>query len=119
MAFYGQLYALADKYEVTGLKIHAINRFKELIKNGWNTSDFIHSLKVIYKSTPLHDRGLRDLAPKAASQNLDALLEDEDFQEVISELAEFAKDLIHELNHYVQAFYMDMPSLHDTMENRG
>ena len=114
MAFYAQLYALADTYEVTGLKIHAIDKFGELMKNDWNTPDFIHSLKVIYESTPLNDRGLRDLASKAASQNLDALLKDEEFQEVVSELAEFAKDLLHELSHYVQAFYMDMPSLHDT-----
>ena len=105
MTFCAQVYALADKYGVPGLKGRSADRFKELIEDGWNTPDFFHSIKVIYESTPSNNRGLRSLAVHAAAKNLPALFNYEEFQGVISEVAEFTKDLIYKLSHYVQAFY--------------
>jgi speckle-type POZ protein len=106
MVFNAQVYALADKYDILALTTLAAAKFEELAKAGWNTTDFLHSIKVIYESTPPNDR-LRDVALRLATENADALKDNELFQRIIGEVAEFRKSLAHELS----------PQLRETLEH--
>jgi hypothetical protein len=68
-----------------------VAKFEELAKAGWNTTDFLHSIKVIYESTPPNDR-LQYVVLRVATQD-NAI-----FQKIPGEVAEFRKDLAHELS---------------------
>jgi hypothetical protein len=99
MVFATRVYALADKYDIPALKILATTKFEAVAKDGWNTTDFPRSIKVMYESTPSNDRGLRDVALRVAAENSNALFEaNGEFQEVIGEVAEFGRDLAHALS---------------------
>jgi hypothetical protein len=103
MVFTAQVYALADKYDIPALKILATTKFEALATDSWNTTDFPHSIKVMYESTPSDDRGLRDVALRLAAENSHALFEDnEEFHAMIGEVAEFGKDLAHALSDCVK-----------------
>ena len=45
----------SSKYDILALKTLAAAKFEKLAKAGWNTTDFLHSIKVIYESTSPND----------------------------------------------------------------
>ena len=56
-----QVYALADKYEVNGLKALALKKFSALEGIDWGCDEFANLARDIYETTPASDRGLRDV----------------------------------------------------------
>ncbi|KAH7019639.1 BTB/POZ protein [Ilyonectria destructans] len=94
MAFDAQVYQIADKYDVPGLKAHSKDKFGAAITAGWSMDDFPLAVTVVYESTPSADRGLRDLVVETSQENIDKLLEHDGFCELIRKTPDFAADLI-------------------------
>ncbi|RSL61090.1 hypothetical protein CEP53_005221 [Fusarium sp. AF-6] len=94
MVFEAQVYQIADKYDIKSLKEHARKKFSAAINTGWRTDDFPLAITVAYTTSPLEDRGLRDLIVETSSQNIDDLLGKGYFCEVLRNTNDFAADLV-------------------------
>ncbi|KAM6516975.1 hypothetical protein FSOLCH5_007923 [Fusarium solani] len=75
MVFEAQVYQIADKYGIDSLKEHATKRFGAALDIGWPMDDFPLAITVAYTTSPLGDRGLRDLIIETSSQHIDDLLD--------------------------------------------
>jgi len=94
MVFDAQVYQIADKYGMEDLKTHSQEKFHNAITTGWSMDDFPLAISIVYESTPEQDRGLRDLAVEVSLQNIDKLLDRDDFRGLLRTTADFAADLI-------------------------
>ncbi|KAF2663659.1 hypothetical protein BT63DRAFT_460775 [Microthyrium microscopicum] len=55
------VYALAEKYQIHGLKTLARQKFSAQLNHHWTSSEFPAAMAEVYTSTVEQDRGLRDL----------------------------------------------------------
>ncbi|KAF4987980.1 hypothetical protein FGRMN_10028 [Fusarium graminum] len=94
MVFDAQVYQIADKYGFSALKEYAKSKFGTAIKTGWSMDDFAVSIDIVYTTTPLEDRGLRDLLVETATLNLDELVAKDGFCQALRTTADFAADLV-------------------------
>ena len=62
---HAKVYALGEKYGIESLKSVALAKFAEAITYAWNHPNFASTLRVVFCSTPDHDKGLRDLTVQA------------------------------------------------------
>lgn len=99
MIFHATVYQVADKYDIPTLKQLSSEKFNASIGDGWQSDDFPSVVKIIYETTPLADRGLRDLAIEVTRKNIDKLLVQENFTSMLREVADFSADLIPFLSH--------------------
>lgn len=65
LTIHANMYALADKYQVIGLRQVAKHKFESCLFHHINSGDFISAVQVVYTSTSESDRGLRDVVIKA------------------------------------------------------
>ncbi|KAF2107103.1 hypothetical protein BDV96DRAFT_309347 [Lophiotrema nucula] len=62
LLLHAKMYAVADKYQVVGLKDLAKEKFERACKQFWNSEDhFITAAEHVFSSTPDSDKGLRDI----------------------------------------------------------
>ncbi|RGP69558.1 n-carbamoyl-l-amino acid hydrolase [Fusarium sporotrichioides] len=94
MVFNAQVYQIADKYDIPALKTYSKNKFASAITFGWNTDDFPGAVSLICDTTPLEDRGLRDLVVDITWKNIDKLIGRDGFCELLRKTADFTADLI-------------------------
>ena len=94
MVYDAQVYQIADKYDISALKMHSVGKFDTAINTGWSMDDFPLAVSVVYGSTPSEDRGLRDLTLKTSCTNIDQLLQHDGFHKLLRETPDFAADLI-------------------------
>lgn len=94
MVFNAQVYSLADRYMIPALKHLAKDKFATAIKTGWSMDDFLLAVDVVYSSSPEDDRGLRDLVVGVSGENLEMLLKNTGFQNLLGEKPKFAADII-------------------------
>jgi hypothetical protein len=55
------VYALAEKYQILGLKALARSKFAAQLTHHWQSEEFPDAMAEVYESTVEQDRGLRDL----------------------------------------------------------
>ena len=88
MVFSTRMYALADKYIVPSLKESAKAHFSKYVDDVviYKLDFFVHlkegflmTLRIIYRSTPSSDRGLRDALVPFVKEYQPVLQEDQDF----------------------------------------
>ncbi|CZR56340.1 uncharacterized protein PAC_06228 [Phialocephala subalpina] len=79
-----EVYILADKYDVQGLKVLACDKYKALCEYYWNNEHFIESLSIIFDNTPDTNETdiLRVVTLDTASLHTKELLRKETFQEL-------------------------------------
>ncbi|KAM6530278.1 hypothetical protein FALCPG4_008405 [Fusarium falciforme] len=94
MVFEAQVYQIADKYGIGSLKEHAKKKFGAAIEIGWPMDDFPLAITVAYTTSPLEDRGLRDLIIETCHDNINGLLSKGYFCEVLRSTNDFAADLV-------------------------
>ncbi|KAF2434942.1 hypothetical protein EJ08DRAFT_385400 [Tothia fuscella] len=99
MSLHIKVYALADKYDIPGLKAHALDRFDKQVKAEFpkeipSFSKFKHAVQEIYTTTPHTDRDLRDIVVALAAQYSKELFGSEvGFAKMMDDVGEFGKDL--------------------------
>ncbi|PGH12480.1 hypothetical protein AJ79_04224 [Helicocarpus griseus UAMH5409] len=69
------MYALGERLMIDGLKSHAKEIFERELKSAEDPKMFTKAISGVYKYTPDHDRGLKDLVISIASKKL-IMLED-------------------------------------------
>jgi hypothetical protein len=74
LLLHSQIYVLAEKYQVDGLKELALEKFKWCCAVFWYTSDFLLAVRHVFDdSTPENDRGLRDLVTFTIVKHMEVL----------------------------------------------
>jgi hypothetical protein len=92
LATHARMYALADKYQISGLKALAQRKFEEAARQHWNSEEFAPALHIVYTSTLEEDRGLRDIVIATISR--DRLLEKPEVRATVKDLPELAFGLL-------------------------
>ncbi|AEO55662.1 hypothetical protein MYCTH_2299733 [Thermothelomyces thermophilus ATCC 42464] len=82
LTIHARLYALAEKYDVQGLKALALEKFKEEARIQWDSDDFIRAAEEAYTSTVDRDRGMRDAVVEAIREH-SVVLDKESMQNVV------------------------------------
>jgi hypothetical protein len=67
---HSKIYEVAEKYEVTGLKELAREKFNRGCKLFWNTSDFHIAARHAFSTTPENDGGLRNLVSRTIAEHI-------------------------------------------------
>ncbi|KAM0804340.1 hypothetical protein BDR22DRAFT_835671 [Usnea florida] len=96
------MYALGDFYGVRSLKWVAKGKFKRLMRSWYPLVDntmhsaklraFIQAIRVVYTTTPEHDRGLRDFVVELLPGLFRGLVEMEEFKGLVDEVTAFREE---------------------------
>jgi len=99
-----EVYALADKYDITNLKKLAASKVRHCVECRPTTAALSAAVQLAYTSTPSHDRGLRDILVDSCSLRIDneSLEESAEFHQCM-EVGTFAADLFWKLYDNYQA----------------
>lgn len=97
MVIDAKIYAIADKYELDGLKGVAKVAFTGAVYEHWDTDQFVGAAEVVYTSTPDSDRGLRDVVTALTWRKQMTLLARKDVQTLLGDVAGFSKDVMQEV----------------------
>ena len=90
-----QVYAVADKFEVPGLKALSQQKFRDSIASDWNLPVFPRVVRLVYESTPAQDQGLRSVIASVSQCHFSVLKHREEFAEVLREVHDFALDILY------------------------
>jgi hypothetical protein len=90
---HAQVYALAEKYSVDGLKELALEKFEKEVESHWNTDDFLQAAEVVYTSTVESDRGMRDIVLRTFYRH-HSLLGKREGKDVVKNVENIAYDLV-------------------------
>lgn len=73
LVIHAKMYAIAEKYNIIGLKQLAKERFEPECEYFWNHSEFPIAANIVYDSTPENDKGLRDIVVKTIVSHMELL----------------------------------------------
>lgn len=83
LMFHVRVYALAEKYDIEGLK--RLTEFGvEEIADGQMCQNFPAIVAAVFESTPSSDRGLRDVVSRICANHIDAILIDKTWKETLA-----------------------------------
>lgn len=89
---HARVYALAEKYGISGLKELAKEKFEVMANESWEESGYLEAMHEVYTTTVESDRGLRNVVVQAFRRNPDLVRRDE-VQRVVQHTAPLAWDL--------------------------
>jgi hypothetical protein len=90
---HAQLYELADKYSVVGLKALCQEKFKHACLHFWNDENFSVAANYVFSTTPDHDKGLRDIVSTTISDHM-VLLKKPEIEALMTEFNGLAFGLL-------------------------
>ncbi|KAK3947616.1 hypothetical protein QBC32DRAFT_80508 [Pseudoneurospora amorphoporcata] len=90
---HAKIYALAEKYLISGLKAVALRQFKAAATVSLDIDDFLGAALVVYESTIEDDRGLRDVVVETLYKNSE-WLDEEKVRDVVKELGALTYDMV-------------------------
>ena len=93
LVLHAEVYALAEKYGIEGLKYLALEKFGVDSSKHWNTEDFLQAAKVVYTSTIDEDRAMRDVVIKTFHEHK-ALLSTQLARNFLRDIEGLAYDLL-------------------------
>lgn len=85
LVVHAKVYALSKKYNINGLKLLALEKFRVEADQDWDTSDFLLAAKEVYTSTSTADQDIRDAVTTIVYEHPEILDRDE-AQELIKGL---------------------------------
>ncbi|KAI9711495.1 MAG: hypothetical protein M1820_002058 [Bogoriella megaspora] len=92
MVIHAKVYAIADKYDIPGLKDLAKGKFEAQVSKHWDCVEFSDALEEVYCSTVDGNRGLRDIVLQAFRENPRLVMKPE-VESAVRDLAPLAFDL--------------------------
>ena len=94
LVFHAEMYSLADKYNIRGMKVFAQDHFQSCAKNGdCRVRELSTAIRIVYKTTVDEDRGLRDVVADIISTNM-VLLDRPEIKEAVKDTADLAFELL-------------------------
>jgi hypothetical protein len=98
------MYAMGDRFEVTGLKTLSATRFvNELRLKEFSVADLVSAVEIVYSSTPENDIGLRKWVTYRAQHSAQELVRHPEFERVMKAHEDFAWDFATK---YARANYL-------------
>lgn len=100
MMFNVNMYTIADKYDIPSLKVAAKKKFGSAVKFYWRrshlmvTNVLVEVISAVYNSTPTTNEGLRDVLAQVAHEQIEYLVDDDDFRHVLEQYPRFAIDIM-------------------------
>ncbi|USP74896.1 glycoside hydrolase family 16 protein [Curvularia clavata] len=82
-----KMYEIADKYQATGLKDLAAEKFHRACGHFWNETDFATAALYVCDSTPGRYEGLYDTVVKAMFEHIDVLIKKLEIEDVLRKFA--------------------------------
>ncbi|KAI1814640.1 hypothetical protein GGS20DRAFT_547799 [Poronia punctata] len=104
---HARVYAIAERYAISGLKELATERFWYAAIHHWNTPEFLNAAQEVFDSTVETDRGLRDIVIQTMFIRPE-LLDKEEVRTVLRESSTMAYELLMHA-HSGSAFTMPCP----------
>ncbi|KAI9809482.1 MAG: hypothetical protein M1826_003896, partial [Phylliscum demangeonii] len=95
LTVHARMYAIADKYQIPGLKDLSKRKFSTTVTDKWNNESFSHAVRVVYNSTPQNDRGLRDVVARIGREHIHALRDRGEFKCVLREVNDFTLNVLN------------------------
>ncbi|KUL87348.1 hypothetical protein ZTR_04686 [Talaromyces verruculosus] len=74
---HAKVYALSKKYNIYGLKLLALEKFRTEADQDWDTGDFLLAAKEVYTSTSAADQDIRDAVTTIVYEHPEILDRDE------------------------------------------
>ena len=106
LTVHAAMYGLGDCYGIRSLKWVAAGKFKELMQSWYPLVDkslhsskllaFVQAIRIVYTTTPEHDRGLRDFVIDQLPSLFRGLLPLEEFKELADEVPVFKEEAFDE-----------------------
>lgn len=93
LMIHAKMYEAADKYDVASLKALCIEKYKRACRKFWNHAKFAESAYHVYCTTPLRDKGLRNIVTKTLSDHM-SLLEKPEIEDLTTEFNGLAFGLL-------------------------
>ncbi|KAI9767184.1 MAG: hypothetical protein M1839_004603 [Geoglossum umbratile] len=81
-----RVYAIAEKYDIKGLKELAMERLSAWVETNWNHDKFPAMVREAYESTPGSDRGLRDIIERVLAKHATEVVNDVKFKDLLCEV---------------------------------
>lgn len=94
LVLHAQVYAIAEKYKVQGLKTLAMANFNSAARTRWDTDDFLEAAYEVFESTKDSDRGLRDIVVSVFRTHKDQLLHKKQVEHLLVDLRGLAVELL-------------------------
>lgn len=94
---HASVYGIAEKYEITPLKVLAKQKFENMIKGQWDDPSLPDAIEIIYNTTHNTDRGLRTILTTSIKGQNKKLLQKPQFADVVRSCGDFAVDLMNEV----------------------
>ncbi|KAL8813752.1 MAG: hypothetical protein Q9200_000005 [Gallowayella weberi] len=101
-----RVYALAEKYDIQGLKALAIFKFEKYPWGKCTDVDIVTVLPEVYYTTPATDQGLRDIVVDICLLNLDHLPLNVDFRDIVQNDGALACDILTKSSRYFRPMLM-------------
>jgi hypothetical protein len=90
---HARMYAIADYFEVPGLKKMASTKFQAAAERHWNSDKFGEAVHVAYTSTLPEDRGLRQIVKDILMRHM-TLLNKPEIESIMREVPDLAFDML-------------------------
>ncbi|KAF2434607.1 hypothetical protein EJ08DRAFT_676060 [Tothia fuscella] len=90
---HSRMYAIADFYEIPGLKQLAQKKFQQAASRHWNSPEFVEAIHVAYTSTVSNDKGLRQICKDVLLQHM-MLLNKPEIEGILREVPDLAFDML-------------------------
>jgi hypothetical protein len=87
------MYAVADFYGVSGLKELANKKFRDAVRDYWDSNDFAKAVEVVYTTTVPRDCGLRQVVMDVLKNHM-GLLNKPAIETVMREIPGLAFDVL-------------------------
>jgi BTB/POZ domain len=94
LVLHAQIYTVAEKYMVDGLKALAMEKFTQATANHWDANDFLEAAREAYTSTIDSDKGLRDIIVKVFYTHQRSLLDKEEAVQLLIDVPLLAVHLL-------------------------
>lgn len=103
LTLHAAMYGLGDFYGIRSLKWVAAGKFKELMQSWYSLLDkplhrakvlaFIRAIRIVYTTTPEHDRGLRDFVIDQLPGLFRRLFQFKEFKRLVNEIPAFKREI--------------------------
>lgn len=97
--FHVRVYAIAEEYQIEGLKDMAKEKCRDTSWESEPDKNFGNVVRLVYESTPNTVRGLRDVIVDIASRHIQSLLAEEGtFEEALENVSGFGADMTRKMS---------------------
>lgn len=104
IVLHAEVYVLAERYAVDGLKKLALEKFKNACRREWNARAFIAAARTAYDGTRESDVQLRESVVEAMYRNRIALLKDAGCKEKLQDMGHLMYDLVRRMLYETSPF---------------